>query len=1200
MCLFLSELFLSAPAGAQPVEPGVGAADWAAGLALGSALGAAAVGALWLLWSRRAGRTLKESEDRFRVLMDASPDGILVHQDGAAVYANAAMADMLSYDSAEELVGLGTYDFIPPEEREETAARRARREAGETVGLVESRIVRRDGVGVESERSGALTTWNGRPAHLLLVRDISGRKAGEFVREQFLGALEYLPSAVALFDAEERLVAWNSRFARMPEAARPLLRRGATMEELLRGRAACGDAPAEALQSREATEAWVAARMELFRSKSGPFEMFMRGEWRLALNERLPNGGTVLVSSDISALKAREQALRESEAQFRGVFEASGSGIVLIDNRVGYVRVNRAFCDFVGYEEHELAGMAPFDFALPEDAEHVKSRVAAVLNGEISGYQDERRYVHRSGQLRWALVTVRAIETEDDRSMLVGIVQDITARKRTEQALVASEARFRSVFEAGGAGINLVGTDRRFIAANRAFCEFTGYSEEELRTMTPVALAVPDEQEALAERLQAMRTGIRSGYELERRYVHRSGRILWGVAYISVLPQADPDETVIISVVQDITARKQMEEALTLSEARFRDFAEAASDSFWEMGTDFRFSWLSEGRDRFGGFATSEWLGRTRWDLADPEDMRTHAQKWADHRADLEARRPFRDFQYPVRAPHGRLRYLSVSGRPVFAEDGAFQGFRGTATDITERMQAMEETRRLFDAIEAMDESVLLLDPEDRIVYSNSVFRRRNRPMESYLAPGTSFRDFLRVFARRGGVAEAVGREEEWLQERMRRHADPYGQFEMRSFDGTPLLVTEKRLANGGTVIIAMDISALKHTEAQLVQSQKMEAVGQLTGGVAHDFNNLLTVVLGNLNLLRERMNRDSPEYKMVQPAIRAAERGATLTARLLAFSRRQALTPSVINVGKAIAEMTALMRRVLGENIEIETVVDGGLWSCEVDPTQLENALLNMALNARDAMPEGGKLTVEAGNARLDDEYAASQLEVSPGRYVMLSVTDTGVGMSPEVRSRVFDPFFTTKEVGRGTGLGLSMVYGFVKQSGGHISVYSEPGEGTTFKIYLPRVITRDDRSRSVASAPGDERGRGELILVVEDDADVRALTMVMLEDLGYRVVAAESAETARERLAAEPDIALLLTDVVLPGGTSGRTLAESLVEARPGLRVLYMSGYTENAIIHHGRLDEGIQLLQKPFRKADLQRKVRRALDLGSDDDA
>ena len=394
-------------------------------------------------------------------------------------------------------------------------------------------------------------------------------------------------------------------------------------------------------------------------------------------------------------------------------------------------------------------------------------------------------------------------------------------------------------------------------------------------------------------------------------------------------------------------------------------------------------------------------------------------------------------------------------------------------------------------------------------------------------------------------------------------------------------------------LIVIRDITDRKEAEEKLRQAQKMEAVGQLTAGVAHDFNNLLTVVLGNLELLLDGLGENRKLKELAARAIRGATRGAELTQRLLAFSRKQALVPETVEAGKVVANMTNLLRRTLGENIEIETVIDSGLWRCEADPGQLEQALLNLALNARDAMPNGGRLTVEAANARLDDDYAAAQVEVEPGQYVMLSVTDTGAGMAPAVREKAFEPFFTTKEVGRGTGLGLSMVYGFVKQSGGHVTVYSEVGEGTTVKIYLPRILAEDVPAPAPRAATDDLRSRGETILVVEDDADLRTLAVSLLHDSGYTVLEAGGGAAALQQLETARGVNLLLTDVVLPDGMSGRVLADEVQRRFPGIRVLYMSGYTENAIIHHGRLDPDIELLQKPFRKADLQRKVRLVLD-------
>jgi CheY-like chemotaxis protein len=358
---------------------------------------------------------------------------------------------------------------------------------------------------------------------------------------------------------------------------------------------------------------------------------------------------------------------------------------------------------------------------------------------------------------------------------------------------------------------------------------------------------------------------------------------------------------------------------------------------------------------------------------------------------------------------------------------------------------------------------------------------------------------------------------------------------------------------------------------------------------VAHDFNNMLAVIWGNAELLEDEVGADNP---LLDTVVRAIKRGAELTQRLLAFSRKQVLNPEIINANSMIADITGLLRRTLEEHIDIETVDAADLWNCEVDRVQLENALVNLAINARDAMPNGGKLTIETANARLDDDYAAAQAEVRPGQYVMLAVTDTGSGMPPEVRDHVFEPFFTTKDVGKGTGLGLSMIYGFVKQSGGHVTVYSEEGEGTTFKLYLPRSTETEATERKPAT---DEVpvARDETVLVVEDDPDLRTLAVALLSNLGYQVMEAATGAAALEQLGTTARVNLLLTDVVLPGGMNGRELAAEAEQCAPGLPVLYMSGYTEDAIMHHGRLDADAKLLQKPFSKADLARAVRKILD-------
>ncbi|WP_116123890.1 response regulator [Paraburkholderia sp. BL6669N2] len=383
---------------------------------------------------------------------------------------------------------------------------------------------------------------------------------------------------------------------------------------------------------------------------------------------------------------------------------------------------------------------------------------------------------------------------------------------------------------------------------------------------------------------------------------------------------------------------------------------------------------------------------------------------------------------------------------------------------------------------------------------------------------------------------------------------------------------------------------ALRHAEEALRMAQKMEAIGKLTGGVAHDFNNLLQVIGGNLQLLAKDVAGSEKPEQRVRNALAGVARGANLASQLLAFGRRQPLAPKVVNLGRFVRGLDDMLRRALGDGVEIETIVSGGLWNTLVDPFQVENALLNLAINARDAMNGHGKLTIEAGNAALDDAYAKRNAEVTPGQYVMLAVTDTGLGMSPEVRERVFEPFFTTKPEGQGTGLGLSMVYGFVKQSGGHVKIYSEEGHGTTIRIYLPRVRQEEDLETNIEAGPA--KGGTETILAVEDDEEVRTTVVEMLSDLGYRVLKAKDAQSALAIVESGVPIDMLFTDVVMPGPLRSTELARKARERLPSIAVLFTSGYTDNAIVHSGRLDEGIELLSKPYTHEALARKVRYVL--------
>lgn len=389
------------------------------------------------------------------------------------------------------------------------------------------------------------------------------------------------------------------------------------------------------------------------------------------------------------------------------------------------------------------------------------------------------------------------------------------------------------------------------------------------------------------------------------------------------------------------------------------------------------------------------------------------------------------------------------------------------------------------------------------------------------------------------------------------------------------------------------EVAERLRAEDALRQAQKMEAIGQLTGGVAHDFNNLLTVIIGGLDTIKRSKPGDHARIaRAANLALLGAQRAASLTSRLLAFSRRQPLEPRPVELNALVREMTELLHRTLGEQIELEAVLAPRLWMVEVDSDQLGSAIVNLAVNARDAMPNGGKLTIETANTALDESYAATVAEVRPGQYVMIAISDTGSGMSKEVRERAFEPFFTTKEAGRGTGLGLSMVYGFVKQSNGHVSIYSEEGHGTTVKLYFPRYLGDAEAPGATDADATPASSEGEVILVVEDNEEVRAYSTMILSELGYTVLEAPEAEAALKILRSRQRIDLLFTDVVLPG-KNGRVLADAAAELRPGLKVLFTTGYSRNAIVHQGRLDAGVQLISKPFTFDQLAVRVRDLLD-------
>lgn len=549
--------------------------------------------------------------------------------------------------------------------------------------------------------------------------------------------------------------------------------------------------------------------------------------------------------------------------------------------------------------------------------------------------------------------------------------------------------------------------------------------------------------------------------------------------------------------------------------------------------------------------------------------------------AEIEWQTPF---------PDGSIRLTLTQKFPILDHDGKVAAIGSFNTDITERKQAEAAQRRserrvaeIFDASPAM---IIVGD------YTTGRFLEVNAAALSTL--GYTLDEMLCETSLGLGLWKNEAQRDELLSILDRDSFIRNHEVVFCAKDGEeiPLLFSGAKIESEGEVQVLgvmSNIAEWKALEDQLRQSQKMEAVGQLTGGLAHDFNNLLGVIIGNLDFLGEELEDDPELTRLVAAATKAAIGGAELNKRLLAFSRTQPLAPKVVDFNAQVSDMLEMLRRTLGEQIHLIAIQNDTLWTSDVDPTQVESALLNLAINARDAMPDGGQLTIETANVRLDDDYAATQTEVTPGAYVRLTVTDTGRGMSDAVAAHAFEPFFTTKGVGEGSGLGLSMVFGFAKQSGGHVTVQSEEGIGTTVTLYLPRSKQLALDQEEVPALPNVSSGT---VLLVEDDPDLRTLATTMLSSLGFEVLAAQDGRSALTAMDRAKRVDLLLTDVVLPGGMNGPAIAEAAAKRQQDIKILFMSGYTQDAMARQGQVGNDYQLLQKPFRKTELAQKLEAAL--------
>jgi PAS domain S-box-containing protein len=757
---------------------------------------------------------------------------------------------------------------------------------------------------------------------------------------------------------------------------------------------------------------------------------------------------------------------------------------------------------------------------------------------------------------------------------------------RRIRARLKLQAFAQEIVDNAPAGLLVLSHDFRVLSANRSFLEIFALTQEDVlnKPLDAVIHAENPPYRAAGPFEDSLVPGtvlldIRVGNRPEKRPVRMTIK--------EFAPEEGKERKLLF--IEDLTSSERLRAAAEASEQRLRDLVQNLEAIVWEADPQtLQFTFVSQRAEQILGFPISAWLSEANFlsRHIHPDDREPILAEYLQ----AASTGSVRELEYRMVAADGHTVWLRDQVRAMKGPSGLSGSLRGVMLDITEHKRAEEERARLSSAVEQAAEAILMTHPDGTIVYVNPAFEKVSgyrreevlgqnpRLLKSGKHPPEFYQEMWGTLARG----------EAWR-----------GRFINRRKDGTyyevDTVITPVRDRTEQVVYyvsVQRDMTRERQLEEQFRQAQKMEAVGRLAGGVAHDFNNLLTIINGFADILTDRLGRDHPEQGHVNEIRKAGERAASLTRQLLAFSRRQVLAPQVLDLNAVVSNMEKMLRRLIGEDVDLVTVPGRDLGRVLVDPGQIEQIVLNLAINARDAMPQGGKLTIATANARLDESYALGHFPVRPGDYVMLSVSDTGCGMDAETQAHLFEPFFTTKETGKGTGLGLATVYGIVKQSGGYVWAYSEVGRGTTFNVYFPAVEAPARVLPSAPARPVLQRG-SETILLVEDEGSLRSLVHGILVSSGYKVLQARDGEDAlRVAEQHKGPIHLLLTDVVMPG-LGGRELAEHLAPFQRTMKVLYFSGYTDDAILHHGVLEPGTNFLQKPFRPDDLVQKVRQVLD-------
>ena len=940
------------------------------------------------------------------------------------------------------------------------------------------------------------------------------------------------------------------------------------------------------------------------------------------------------------ARKVAEESHKASEAELRALFAAITDPIFVFDAEGRCLRVAPTTATNLYKASADLIGKTLHEAFAKEQADLLLGYIRRALD------EGQMQRVEYSLRIEGAEIWFDGTVSPMSKDSVVWVARDITERKRAEAELRRQALVFETIYD----GVLLMDLDSRITDWNPAAERIFGYSKAEMLGESPERFQHPSLQGALEREIR--KTVAREGrWAGEMPLLRKDG--VEGVADVIVVMQHDAqgNPTSLVGVNRDITERKRAEQELRKSEERYRDLVENARDIIYTTDLEGNYTSVNRAGEQLFGYTREEALQLSQAQVIAPEYLEKARQMMARKLAGESET----VYELEAVAKDGHRITIEINTRLIY-RDGVPIGIQGIGRDVTERKRAeemlraadrraVEEYERLLDRLASLALSFgtardlltiyrglrdfsLSLTPSFALViclYDEARAAReavyfymngeelnvpslggvpvRSGPAGRAIKTGTVVvsNDYLKDLRDRDPIL--VGFEEDnappqsALIAPMTIMGRTIGTVEVQSHElgaYTREHVTAMQLAANLAANAVENVRLLnleREKEEQLRQSQKMEAVGQLAGGIAHDFNNLLTAINGYSELSLRRLQAEDPLHRNIKEIKKAGERAASLTRQLLAFSRKQVLQPKVLALNSIISEVEKMLSRLIGEDIELRTVLEPQLGSIKADPGQIEQVLLNLAVNARDAMPHGGKLTIETGNVYLDGEYAKQHIAVNPGHYVMLAVSDSGTGMDEKTQARIFEPFFTTKEAGKGTGLGLSTVYGIVKQSGGNIWVYSEVGQGTSFKVYMPRVDEGAQEYKRSAEPEDVMQGTG-VILLAEDEEMVRKLAREVLEMCGYKVL--EAANGGAALLICErhqESIDLLITDVIMPE-MGGRELATRLSQLRPEMKVLYMSGYTDNAIVHQGVLDEGANFIQKPFSPQTLASKIREVL--------